>query len=152
MKTGAALLLSLACVAAATGSLASEKPPQFWNLTTSTVTRLEISKAGENAYGSNQTVNDPDGTVDHDERLKIIGVASGVYDLRLSLKDGRTCFARNVSILQGKPFSSRRQEPRGLLKTVKRRVVNRSQISRRDARRATLPRREKTEQFSKVGL
>lgn len=104
MKTSAVLLL-LACVAAATGSFASEKPPQFWNLTTSTVTGLEISKAGENAFGSNQTANDPDGAVEHDERLKIIGLASGLYDLRLSLKDGRTCFARNVSISQGKPFS-----------------------------------------------
>ena len=69
------------------------------------MTRLEISKVGENAFGSNQTVNDPDGAVEHDERLKIMGVAGGVYDLRLSLKDGRICFARNVSILQGKPFS-----------------------------------------------
>jgi hypothetical protein len=105
MKTSAAVLFLLACVAAATGSFASDKPPQFWNLTTSTVTELEISKSGENAFQGNQTINNPDGAVEHDARLKIIGVASGVYDLRLSLKDGRTCLARNVSITQGKPFS-----------------------------------------------
>ena len=36
---------------------------------------------------------------------KITGVESGVYDLRLTLKDGRTCFARNVHILLGKAFT-----------------------------------------------
>ena len=105
MKASEATLLSTAMALVATGSFAAGRPPQFWNLTTSTVTRLEISIAGANAFRSNQTVNDPDGEVDHDERLKITGVESGVYDLRLTLKDGRVCFARHVDIQQGKPFS-----------------------------------------------
>jgi hypothetical protein len=91
--------------AAASGALAATKPTQFWNLVSSTVTKLEISKAGANAFGPNQTANDPDGAVDHDERLKITGVTSGAYDVRLTLKDGRTCFARNVNIRDGKVFS-----------------------------------------------
>jgi len=105
MKSRTAISLLSACFAVATGAFAADKPPQFWNLTTSTVTKLEISKAGVNAFESNQTVNDPDGAVEHDERLKITGVESGVYDLRLTLKDGRTCFARNVHILLGKAFT-----------------------------------------------
>jgi len=105
MKTGMAGLLSLTFGLATTGASAASKPPQFWNLTTSTVTALEISKAGANAFGPNQTANDPDGAVDHDERLKITGVESGLYDIRLTLKDGRICFARNVKIVEGKPFS-----------------------------------------------
>jgi hypothetical protein len=104
VKPSTAILLLLACVVAA-DAFAADKPPQFWNLTTSTVTKLEISKAGANAFQSNQTVNDPDGAVEHDERLKITGVESGVYDIRLTFKDGRICFARNVNILLGKPFS-----------------------------------------------
>jgi hypothetical protein len=105
MKKGTAASVSLAWLVSASGVSAAGKPPQFWNLTSSTVTKLEISKAGANAFGPNQTVNDPDGAVDHDERLKIIGVEAGVYDVRLSLKDGRTCFARAVKIQDGKPFS-----------------------------------------------
>jgi hypothetical protein len=101
MKSSTAILLLSAWVAAATGALAADKPPQFWNLTTSTVTNLEISKSGANAFQSNQTVNDPDGAVEHVERLKVTGVESGVYDVRLTLKDGRICFARNVNILPG---------------------------------------------------
>ncbi len=91
--------------AMASGALAAAKPTQFWNLVSSTVTKLEISKAGAKAFGPNQTANDPDGAVDHDERLKITGVMSGAYDVRLTLKDGRTCFARNVNIREGKVFS-----------------------------------------------
>jgi hypothetical protein len=105
MKTGTTILLSFACIAGANGAFAADKPPQFWNLTTSTVTKLEISKAGASAFGINQTANDPDGAVDHDERLKITGVENGTYDLRLTLKNGRMCLARNVNIQQGKVFS-----------------------------------------------
>jgi hypothetical protein len=97
--------LAVSVCAAASGALAAAKPTQFWNLVSSTVTKLEISKAGANAFGPNQTANDPDGAVDHDERLKITGVTSGAYDVRLTLKDGRTCFARNVNIRDGKVFS-----------------------------------------------
>jgi hypothetical protein len=91
--------------ALASGALAAAKSTQFWNLASATVTKLEISKAGANAFGPNQTANDPDGAVDHDERLKITGVTTGAYDVRLTLKDGRTCFARNVGIRAGKVFS-----------------------------------------------
>ena len=105
MRTGTTLLLSLACVGGAKCALAADKPPQFWNLTTSTVTKLEIAKPGANVFGSNQTVNDPDGAVAHDERLKITGVGTGTYDVRLTLKDWRKCLVRNVGIQQGKVFS-----------------------------------------------
>jgi len=104
MRIGATTLAVLICVAAS-GALAAAKPTQFWNLATATVTKLEISKAGANAFGPNQTANDPDGAVDPDERLKITGVTTGAYDVRLTLKDGRTCFARNVKIRESKVFS-----------------------------------------------
>ena len=105
MRTGTTLLLSLACMCGPRCAFAADKPPQFWNLTTSTVTRLEFSKVGANVFGPNQTANDADGVVDHDERLKIIGVETGTYDVRLTLKDGRKCLVRNVGIQQGKVFS-----------------------------------------------
>jgi hypothetical protein len=104
MKIGLTLF-ALASLGSASGALAADKPPQFWNLISSTVTKLEIAKAGTTDFGPNQTSNDPDGSVDHDERLKITGVANGKYDLRIALKDGRTCFAKGVEIKVGKPFS-----------------------------------------------
>jgi len=78
---------------------------RFWNLTSSTVTNLQLSAAGQNAWGANQCANDPDGTVDHDERLRITGGSPGRYDVRLANKAGRTCIVRNLQIEENGIFS-----------------------------------------------
>lgn len=105
MKRRILTVLALSFPGIAATALAADKPPQFWNLISSTVTKLEIAKAGTSDFGPDQCANDKDGSVDHDERLKITGVSTGKYDLRIALKDGRACFARNVEIKTGKPFS-----------------------------------------------
>lgn len=97
------ILLGVAAIIFA--GAAAAKDTRFWNLTSSTVKSLELAPAGTSAFGPNQCANDPDGAVDHDERLKIIGVAAGIYDLRIALADGRTCLAKAVEIKTGKPFS-----------------------------------------------
>jgi hypothetical protein len=84
---------------------ATAKDTRFWNLTSSTVKSLELAPAGSSAFGPDQCANDPDGAVDHDERLKVTGVATGVYDARLRLADGRVCMAKSVRVETGKPFS-----------------------------------------------
>ena len=84
---------------------AMAKDTRFWNLTSSTVKSLELAPAGSSAFGPNQCANDPDGAVDHDERVKVTGVATGAYDARLKLADGRVCMAKAVRIETGKPFS-----------------------------------------------
>jgi hypothetical protein len=81
------------------------KDTQFWNLTSSTVKSLELAPAGTSAFGPNQTKNDPDGTVDHDERVKVKGVATGAYDARLKLADGRQCTLKGVHVEAGKVFA-----------------------------------------------
>ena len=97
--------IALALAAALLMSPAAAKDTRFWNLTSSTVKSLELAPAGTNAFGSNQCLNDPDGAVDHDERVKVTGVVSGAYDARLVLADGRKCVAKNVRIELGKPFA-----------------------------------------------
>jgi hypothetical protein len=84
---------------------ATAKDTQFWNLTSSTVKSLELAPAGTTAFGPNQCANDPDGAVDHDERLKVTGVKTGAYDARLKLADGRVCAAKDVRIEAGKVFT-----------------------------------------------
>jgi hypothetical protein len=84
---------------------AAARDTRFWNLTSSTVKSLELAPAGASAFGPNQTANDPDGAVDHDERLKVTGVKSGAYDARLTLADGRVCTAKGVQIEVGKVFA-----------------------------------------------
>jgi hypothetical protein len=98
-----AILLGVAAILLA--GPAAAKDTRFWNLTSSTVKSLELAPAGASAFGPNQTTNDPDGAVDHDERLKVTGVKTGAYDARLKLADGRVCMAKGVQIEAGKVFS-----------------------------------------------
>ena len=81
------------------------KETRFWNLTASTAKSLELAPAGTQAFGPNQCLNDPDREVEHDERVKVTGIAPGAYDARLTLADGRKCLVRNVQVEAGKVFS-----------------------------------------------
>jgi hypothetical protein len=78
---------------------------RFWNLTLHTITALHMSPAGEDKWGPDQCKNDRDGTVDHDERLRITGIGPGHYDVRLADKSGRACIVRNVEVKEGAVFS-----------------------------------------------
>ena len=101
-----ALISSLAVlVFMATAASASDAPPRFWNLTAHTIVDFRLAPAGASDYGINQCVNDKDGAVDNDERLRLTGVAAGVYDARIVDKAGRVCHARNLSIAPGQVFS-----------------------------------------------
>jgi hypothetical protein len=85
--------------------LAQGKGMRLWNLTTSTITGFELSPAGKNAWGPNQTLNDKDKEVDHDERLRITGIEPGRYDARVSYGDARRCYVRDIEIKPDAVFS-----------------------------------------------
>ena len=99
------LLAALVASAAILPGAAFAKDTRFWNLTAHTITSLQLSPAGAEAWGPDQTANDADGAVDHDERLKITGVASGVYDVRFTDKTGRRCLVKGVAVEQSGVFS-----------------------------------------------
>ena len=103
-----AILLGVAAILVVQPAMA--KDTSFWNLTSSTVKSLELAPAGTSAFGPNQSTNDPDGDVDHDERLKVTGVKSGAYDARLKLADGRVCMAKGIHIEAGKVFTIEEKE------------------------------------------
>jgi hypothetical protein len=90
----------------ATAAVAAEgKGIRFWNLTPNTIVELRMSSPGSDAWGSNQCANDRDGAVDHDERLRIVGIGPGRYDLKVAFKDGRICTVRNIEVKDGGIFS-----------------------------------------------
>jgi hypothetical protein len=74
---------------------------RFWNLTLYTLTSLQFSAPGQNAWGKNQCENDDDKTVDHNERLRITGLTPGLYDAKLTDKLGRTCVVKGVEVKDG---------------------------------------------------
>jgi hypothetical protein len=90
---GAAIWLATFSQLAAQG-----KGIRFWNLTTATISSFQLSPAGKDSWGPNQTLNDKDKEVDHDERLRIIGINPGRYDAKVGYRDSRQCLVRDIEI------------------------------------------------------
>jgi hypothetical protein len=102
------LLLAVVMVFVLAGSAASAQDRRgirFWNLTLYTVTHFQMSPVGQDNWGSDQCQNDRDGTVDHDERLRITGVEPGHYDVKLADRIGRVCIVRDVEVKAGAVFA-----------------------------------------------
>jgi hypothetical protein len=99
-------ILTAALTLASASQLAAQgKGIRFWNLTTATISSLELSAAGKDSWGPNQTLNDKDKEVDHDERLRITGVEPGRYDIRIGYRDKRRCVVRDMEIKADSVFS-----------------------------------------------
>ena len=99
-------LASIALLLAGGGELVAQgKGIRLWNLTTSTISGFQLSPVGKNDWGANQTLNDKDKEVDHDERLRITGVEPGRYDAKVSHRGSRQCFVRDIEIKADAVFS-----------------------------------------------
>jgi hypothetical protein len=88
------LIAALVVLITAAGAQAQTKGKgiRFWNLTTATVSGLQLSPAGRNEWGPNQTLNDKDKEVDHD-------------DAKVSYHDARQCVVRDIDIKADAVFS-----------------------------------------------
>jgi len=96
----------VALVSASANEVAAQgKGIRLWNLTTSTISEFQLSPPGKNDWGPNQTLNDKDKEVDHDERLRITGVEPGRYDARVGYRDAKHCFVRGIEIKADTVFS-----------------------------------------------
>ena len=101
-------LLLVSVALAVVGSVAAAQDRRgirFWNLTLYTITSLQMSPAGQDKWGPDQCQNDRDGTVDHDERLRITGIEPGRYDVKLTDKIGRICIVRDVEVKHAAVFA-----------------------------------------------
>jgi hypothetical protein len=103
------LALTLALVALLSASAnevaAQGKGIRLWNLTTATISEFQLSPPGKNDWGANQTLNDKDKEVDHDERLRITGVEPGRYDAKVGYRGSKHCFVRGIEIKADAVFS-----------------------------------------------
>ena len=99
-------LASVALLLASGDELAAQgKGIRFWNLTTATISSFQLSPAGKDTWGPNQTLNDRDKEVDHDERLRITSVGPGRYDAKVGYRDLKQCFVRDIEIKADAVFS-----------------------------------------------
>ena len=100
------ILVSVALLLLSSTELAAQgKGIRLWNLTTATISGFELSPAGKNSWGPNQTLNDRDKEVDHRERLRITGIEPGRYDAKVSYPGARQCFVRDIEIKADAVFS-----------------------------------------------
>ena len=100
-----AISLSLAGTAAM-----ADDGPRFLNRTGQTIVKLQLAPAGTKKWGPDQCVHDDEGAVDHNEKLTLVGVNSGRYDLQIADKNGRVCIAKNIEVTQGVQFSVKEQD------------------------------------------
>lgn len=101
--------LFLALVSA-TSAMSADRPARFWNLTRHTISEFYLAPAGTTNWSENQCKNDKDGTVDSDERLRITGIDTGIFDAKLKDTSGRICFVRNIKVTAGEIFSIEEKE------------------------------------------
>lgn len=100
------ILTAIVLVLAATCEIfAQGKGIRLWNLSTATISGFQLSPAGKNEWGPNQTLNDKDKEVDHDERLRMTGIVPGRYDAKVTYRDGRQCMVRDLEIKAETVFS-----------------------------------------------
>ena len=99
------LILALLALVLAGSATAAGKGVRLWNLTGATISGFQLSPAGKNEWGENQTLNDKDKEVDHDERLRITGVEPGRYDAKVTYPDARQCLVRDIEIKADAVFS-----------------------------------------------
>lgn len=101
----APLLAAIIALSLVSARAADRKGTRFWNLTLHTIVSLQMSPAGQGAWGRDQCENDRDHEVDHDERLRITDIAPGRYDVRLKDKDGRVCVVKDIEVKDGAIFT-----------------------------------------------
>lgn len=106
--------LALFLVAGLAGA-AQAKQTRFWNLTANTVTGLQLAAAGTSDFGENLTKQDPDGSVEHDERIKV-NVKPGTYDAKIADDKGRSCVVKGVVVKEGEVFTIDEQQLAGCRK------------------------------------
>lgn len=99
------IVIALLLFSASGPSVAQGKGIRLWNLTAETISSFQLSAPGQNLWGHNQTLNDKDKEVDHDERLRITDVAPGRYDAKVGYRDGRACVVQDIEIRAGAVFS-----------------------------------------------
>jgi hypothetical protein len=105
LRASTAVCLVLLVIPSSAMAQSKGKGIRFWNLTTATISNFQLSPAGRNEWGSNQTLNDKDKEVDHDERLRITGAEPGRYDAKVGYRDNRQCVVRDIEIKADAVFS-----------------------------------------------
>lgn len=78
---------------------------KFWNLTGVDLVEVMLAPAGTDKFGDNQTLNDDNKAIENDERLPLVGVTAGKYDVRVKDKAGRVCLVKDIEVKEGTAYA-----------------------------------------------
>jgi hypothetical protein len=88
------------------GTAGVKKPKmKFWNLTGVELVEVVLAPVGTDKFSANQTLNDDDKSVETDERVALIDIAAGKYDVRVKDKAGRVCLVKDIEVKDSGPYS-----------------------------------------------
>jgi hypothetical protein len=86
-------------------AVAQNKKFFAYNMTTRTDFKgVYMAPAGSDNWGSNQTENDKDKSLDITERIRLTGLTAGQYDVKLVTEDGGSCIIRNIDLTKENSF------------------------------------------------
>jgi len=98
------LVITSALLVLAGSAASAEDGPRFLNRTGQTIIKMQLAAVGTKNWSADQCKNDDEGEVDHNERMTLVGIKSGHYDIKLADKAGRVCVAKNVDLKEGAQF------------------------------------------------
>jgi hypothetical protein len=84
---------------------AKKSKMKFWNLTGVDLVEVVLAPTGTEKFGANQTANDDNNAIETDERLPLVDITAGNYDVRIKDKAGRSCLVKNVEVKDTGPYS-----------------------------------------------
>ena len=89
---------------------AGDRFAAFNSTTGTTFSGVFLAPAGTTAWGPNQTLSEHDHTLEPSERLRLKGIAHGVYDVRLVDSAGHSCIKRGVDLTHETSFEIRESD------------------------------------------
>jgi hypothetical protein len=99
MKNG---LLPLALLVAGSSAFAIEgNSLLFLNRVGETIVHLQLAPAGTTKWGPDQCQYEDDKSIEHNEKIPLMGVTPGRYDIRFTDLKGRACTVRNLDVKPG---------------------------------------------------
>ena len=84
---------------------AKKSKMKFWNLTGVDLVEVVLAPTGTDKFSANQTLNDDNKSIETDERLPLVDIAAGTYDVRMKDKAGRSCLVKGVEVKDTGPYS-----------------------------------------------
>jgi hypothetical protein len=93
-----ALIITYSC------ALAADRPARFWNLTGHSIAEVYLAPAGTTNWATTRPRTTKTARSIR-MRLRITGVATGIYDAKLKDVSGRSCIVRNIKLQAGEIFS-----------------------------------------------